>query len=1053
MGALMRAHDWSTSPLGHPDTWPQSLRTLVRLMLNAKQAMFIAWGPDLAFLYNDGYAPIFGAKHPHALGRPFADVWSDIWDQIKPLVDQTLAGQASWHEDLLIPMERNGYREEAWFSFSYTPVHDESGVVAGMFCAVTETTEKVTNQRALRESEERAQGVLNGMDEAFILLGHDFRVLQINTAGLGLETIPESEIVGRLHWDIWPDTENSPVGAFYKQAMAKREPVTFENKHVWPDGREAWIEVRAYPSPDGLAIFYRDISERKRAEEQLREAEDHYRNTVELNPQVPWTCDPQGNITSYSKHWLEMTGQSPEEPYGSGWAKVMHPDDAARTSESFSASLASGQPVDVEYRVRMAATNDYRWMRARAYPRRDQEGKILRWYGVVEDIHDRWLAEQALREREAQLREQHTRLITLIDNLPVGICFIDPEGEPILSNPAFRHFVPDGIIPSRLPDAQKKWFAWDETGQRILPYDYPAPRALRGERTPDVEFLHRLGDGREMWTRFSGIPLKNQDGQVVGAILVIIDIDEQKRAQASLRELNEMLEGQVVERTADRDRMWRLSTDVMLVARFDGTIMSVNPAWTTLFGWREDELLGINFLSFVHPDDQEATTAEAGNLSRGITTLRFENRYRHKDGSYRWLSWTAVPDEQFIHAVGRDVTAEKEQADALARTEEALRQSQKMEAIGQLTGGIAHDFNNLLTGVLGSLDMLRTRFAQGRTETVERYITAATTSANRAAALTHRLLAFARRQPLDPRPVQPNALVASLEDLFRRTVGESVSLEIVLAGGLWPTLCDPNQLESALLNLVINARDAMPDGGKLTIETCNAHLDDAYIAAQRDVKPGQYVCICVTDTGTGMAPDVIERAFDPFFTTKPIGQGTGLGLSMVYGFARQSEGHAKIYSEVGQGTTIKIYLPRYRGETETEIEAATLAEAPRSESGETVLVVEDEPVVRGLIIEVLEDLGYRTLEAADGQEGLKIIQSRPRLDLLITDVGLPGLNGRQLADAAREIDPELKVLFMTGYAENATLAAGFLEPGMQLLTKPFAVDVLAQKIRSIITDE
>jgi PAS domain S-box-containing protein len=531
------------------------------------------------------------------------------------------------------------------------------------------------------------------------------------------------------------------------------------------------------------------------------------------------------------------------------------------------------------------------------------------------------------------------------------------------------------------------------------------------------------------------------------------EIEERRRAEEALRRLNETLEAEVEERTRERDQIWQLSTDLMDVCRSDGALVAVNPAWTTMLGWSEDELLASNFLGLIHPDDVEGTLAELGSLDQGAQTFRFENRFRAKDGSYRRISWTAVPKEGLFYAIGRDITAERAAAEALRQTEEALRQSQKMEAVGQLTGGIAHDFNNLLTGIVGSLDMLRTRVSQGRLETVDRYITAATTSANRAAALTHRLLAFARRQPLDPRPVQANALVASLEDLFRRTVGETVTLEVVLAGGLWPTLCDPNQLESALLNLVINARDAMPDGGKLTIETCNAHLDEAYIAAQRDVKPGQYVCICVTDTGTGMPQDVIGRAFDPFFTTKPIGQGTGLGLSMVYGFARQSEGHAKIYSEVGQGTTIKIYLPRYRGETDAEIEASTLAETPRAESGETVLVVEDEPVVRSLIIEVLEDLGYRTLEAADGPEGLKILQSRRRIDLLITDVGLPGLNGRQLADAARERRRDLKVLFITGYAENATLAAGFLEPGMQMITKPFAVDALAQKIRSIIRDE
>ncbi|RYD49487.1 MAG: response regulator, partial [Sphingomonadales bacterium] len=315
---------------------------------------------------------------------------------------------------------------------------------------------------------------------------------------------------------------------------------------------------------------------------------------------------------------------------------------------------------------------------------------------------------------------------------------------------------------------------------------------------------------------------------------------------------------------------------------------------------------------------------------------------------------------------------------------------------------------------------------------------------------THRLLAFSRRQPLDPRPVRANPLVASMEDLLRRTIGERVELELVLAGGLWLTLCDPNQLENALLNLVINARDAMPEGGKLTIETCNAHLDDAYAARLRDVKPGQYICICVTDTGTGMDADTIAKAFEPFFTTKPIGQGTGLGLSMIYGFARQSNGYAKIYSEVGEGTTFKLYLPRFRGSVEGEEELPQLNEAHATHAGEIVLVVEDEPVVRGLIVETLNELGYRAIEAADGPKGVDILRSKKRIDLLITDIGLPGLNGRQVADAGRAVRPELKVLFMTGYAENAALASGFLEPGMTMITKPFAMEALATRIRSII---
>jgi PAS domain S-box-containing protein len=1098
MGARMRARDWSTSPLGPPEFWPQSLRSIVSLMLNAKQPMFVAWGPDLAFLYNDEYIPIFGAKHPNALGHPFAEVWSDIWEQIRPLVDQTLAGEASWHEDLLIPMERHGYREETWFSFSYNPVRDESGAIAGMFCACMETTGKVLSQRALRQSEERATGVLNGMDEAFVLLDREFRVLQINPEGVRLETRPASEIIGRTHWEVWPGSEDSPVGRLYKRAMADRLPVRTENRFVWPDGREAWIEIRAYPAPDGLAVFYRDVFEQKRAEAELGEAEDHYRHTVELNPQVTWTARPDGQLDHVAQRWQDWTGTT---GLGGTWAEAIHPDDLERSLEAWTRSFTTGEPYDIEHRACLR-TGEYRWMHSRAFPRRGPDGRIVKWYGTTEDISERRASQEALQEETRALEILNAALAAVASELDLDrlVQRVTDAGVELtgaqfgaffynVENTAGESYMLYSIsgVPreafSKFPMPRNtQVFAPTFNGERIVRSDDITQDPAYGHSEP-----HRgMPPGHLPVRSYLAVPVTSRSGEVIGGLFfghaqagvfhkrserlmaglaagaaVAIDnarlfqkaqreIEVRRRAEEALRRLNETLEVQVEERTRERDQIWQLSTDLMDVCRSDGTLVAVNPAWTTMLGWSEDELLASNFLGLIHPDDVESTLAELGRLDQGVQTFRFENRFRSKDGSYRLISWTAVPKGGLFYAIGRDITTERAAAQTLRETEEALRQSQKMEAVGQLTGGIAHDFNNLLTGVLGSLDMLRTRFAQGRTDTVERYITAAMTSANRAAALTHRLLAFARRQPLDPRPVQANALVASLEDLFRRTVGETVALEVVLAGGLWPTLCDPNQLESALLNLVINARDAMPDGGKLTIETCNAHLDDAYVAAQRDVKPGQYVCICVTDTGTGMSQDVIERAFDPFFTTKPIGQGTGLGLSMVYGFARQSEGHAKIYSEVAHGTTIKIYLPRYRGETEAEIEAATLAEAPRARSGETVLVVEDEPVVRSLILEVLEDLGYRTLEAADGPAGLKLLQSKRHIDLLITDVGLPGLNGRQLADAARERRRDLKVLFITGYAENATVAAGFLDPGMAMITKPFAVDTLAQKIRSII---
>ncbi|MET0337796.1 MAG: ATP-binding protein, partial [Caulobacter sp.] len=357
-----------------------------------------------------------------------------------------------------------------------------------------------------------------------------------------------------------------------------------------------------------------------------------------------------------------------------------------------------------------------------------------------------------------------------------------------------------------------------------------------------------------------------------------------------------------------------------------------------------------------------------------------------------------------------------------------------------------HDFNNLLAGISGAFEMIGTRLSQGRSHDVEKYLAAGQGATRRAAALTHRLLAFSRRQTLSPKAIVINRLMTDVVDLVQRTVGPSITVETVAASGLWPTLVDANQLENAILNLCINARDAMPGGGKITIETGNKWLDQR-TAAERGMDPGQYVTVCVSDTGVGMEKAIQERVFDPFFTTKPIGEGTGLGLSMVYGFARQSHGHVRIYSEVGQGTMVCIYLPRHFGEEDAVESSGQAALDAHVGAGETVLIVDDEPTIRMLITDALAELGYTCAEAADGPTGLKILQSEARIDLLITDVGLPGgLNGRQVADAARALRPALKVLFITGYAENAVLNHGHIEPGMEVLTKPFAVTDLAGRV-------
>jgi signal transduction histidine kinase/ActR/RegA family two-component response regulator len=389
----------------------------------------------------------------------------------------------------------------------------------------------------------------------------------------------------------------------------------------------------------------------------------------------------------------------------------------------------------------------------------------------------------------------------------------------------------------------------------------------------------------------------------------------------------------------------------------------------------------------------------------------------------------------------------EERTHALMEMEASLRQAQKMEAVGQLTGGIAHDFNNMLTGIIGSLDMMKRRIASGRTADLDRFMDAASTSAQRAAALTHRLLAFSRRQSLESRPIDVNELVDGMHDLLSRTMSERVSVAVALAPDLPKARADSNQLENALLNLAINARDAMPDGGQLTIETGVAVLDEAYAGRQPDLKPGQYVMLAVSDTGVGMPKSVLEKVFDPFFTTKPAGQGTGLGLSKIYGIARQTGGHIRIHSNPGQGTSVKLYLPL--AEEEAVPLGADERAAPHGD-GQTVLVVEDDPSVRILVLEVLSELGYRSIEAPDARVAIPILQSAQPIDLLISDVGLPGMNGRQLADIAREARPGLRVLFVTGYAENATERAGFLAEGMDMMTKPFALEKLALKIADIM---
>jgi PAS domain S-box-containing protein len=518
------------------------------------------------------------------------------------------------------------------------------------------------------------------------------------------------------------------------------------------------------------------------------------------------------------------------------------------------------------------------------------------------------------------------------------------------------------------------------------------------------------------------------------------------------------------------------ASDVIITLDVNDVIQVANPAAQKQFGYLSSELVGqpstILFPGRTLWDVMRRAITEGRDVPQPIEVVG-----KRKDGSEthlevslsRWTSESRV----FVTAILRDINdrlgaerARREASRALAdlnasleqrvtertqqlmQAEEALRQSHKMEAVGQLTGGIAHDFNNLLQGIIGALDRIKKRIADGRINDVERFLDGATASANRAAALTKRLLTFSRRQPVDPRPIEVNTLLATVEELLRRSLGEQVQMKIVPLTDLWRVRCDQNQLENALLNLAINARDAMPEGGVLTISTSNKIIDTRQ-SVQWDVPAGEYVSIRVGDTGVGMTVDVKARAFDPFYTTKPMGQGTGLGLSMIYGFVRQSNGSVRIESEFGSGTTVEMLFPRFTGKMEDARATLDISDEDHSGRNEVVLVVEDEAVVRFLIVEALNELGYLALEAADGPSGLRIVQSQQRIDLLVTDIGLPGLNGRQLADAALVSRPDLKILFMTGYAEGAA-GNSFLQPGMEILAKPFSMDVLTKKIRAMV---
>ncbi|MDT9600610.1 PAS domain S-box protein [Sphingosinicella rhizophila] len=1105
MASLMRAKDWSRTSLGPVETWSQSLKVAVRILLTSRFDMWLGWGEDVAFLYNDAYRPTLGNKHPASLAQKTHLLWAEIWSEVGPLVRQVFEeGESTWSEALLLLLERNGYPEETYHTFSYSPVFDDSGRVGGLLCAVVEETDRIITGRRLdslrilatelataeapQEVFAAAQTALagNARDVPFSLI----YLFEGDVAHLVGKTGFEGshpafshtiDLTDAAHWPLasagatidLADLAELPRGPWQRPPeravilslqgqggeVAHGAIVVGLNPHLLPDGAyRGYLELLAGQVTSGLASAEAYDTARRRAAalaeaarlreeaaEALREANLRLETEIEartaerdrlrtLFQRAPgFMCilrGPDHVFEFMNEAYLQLVGHRDlaglparvalPEVEGQGYFDRL--DEVYRTGQAF-----VGQNLEVDLQRAPGCPLEKRYLNLVYQPITEADGTITGIFAEGHDVTDHVRSEEALRQLNADLERQvieRTQARGLTWQVsPDLLGALNPQGYFETSNPAWQSVL-----------------GWSETEVASMSiFDLLHPDDVERTRTgfnltqrgqPAIRFpnRYRCKDGSYRWISWVGIP---EDGMVYCSGR---DITEEVAAEA------------------ERDRLWALSEDLLARADYNGNLLAVNPAWTKVLGWSEQKLLTDAYVDIIHPDNHEHVIGLLDEMKRTGQPTRFENRILAASGVWTPIDWTVSPEPggvQFI-AVGRDLTEYKAREEELLVAQAALRQSQKMEAVGQLTGGLAHDFNNLLAGISGNLELLELRLGQGKTSGLDRYIGNAQDGARRAAALTQRLLAFSRRQTLDPKAIDMNALIAGMEELIRRTVGPAVHVEVVGAGGLWLTLVDPSQLENALLNLVINARDAMSDGGRITIETANKWLDTR-AAKERELPPGQYVSLCVTDTGSGMAPEVIARAFDPFFTTKPLGQGTGLGLSMIHGFVRQSGGQVRIYSEVGSGTTMCLYLPRFTGEADDGAEAAGEAGTVEAGHGETIMVIDDDQAVRTLVVEVLREAGYAVIEAADGPRGIEVFKAARRVDLLITDVGLPGgLNGRQVADALRVIRPGLKVLFITGYAENAAIGNGLLEPGMEVITKPFGVAAFGAKVRDIL---
>jgi signal transduction histidine kinase len=1273
VGKLMRAKRWQDTPLGPPDSWHQSLKTVVRILLTSRYQMWMCWGPQLTMFYNDAYGPTLGVKQQWALGASAREVWKEIWPDIGPRIEHVLqSGEATWDEGLLLFLERSGYAEETYHTFSYSPLADDDGRIVGMLCVVTEETERVIGERRLFALQELAAGIAGNNSVSMVFeavprqLSRNLKDLPFTLTYLfdeqgdanlacssGVDPhhpIASARIDPEDPNAAWPAEEilvrrtalnlsdlkerfaALPKGAWDKPPreaiivpiaqQGRESPAGFLVAGINPyrrmdDAYLGYINLVAGQISSGLANAqaYEEAQRRAEALAELDRAKTAFFSNVSHEFRTPLTLmlgpledvlgRPEADPLSAHRdlvlvahrngvRLLKLVNTLLEfSRIEAGRAQAyFEPIDLA----DFTAELASNFRSATE-RAGLRLSVNCKPLPEPVWLDRDMWEKVIlnllsnafkftfdgtisvetrcsddgeRAEITVRDtgtgipaaelphLFDRFHRVAGARGRSIEGSGIGLALVRELVNLHGGtICVVSEMGQGSAFTVALRfgseHLPADRVDEAPAENAGEirarayidealSWLgdASRETASSgageislIAPVvGAGSQRVLIADDNIDMRtYLQKLmqaagfqveavGDGEQALSRarerkpdlvLSDVMMPKMDGfgllaalrgdsqlrdvpvlllsarageeakvegfaagandylvkpfsarELVARVRANLDLATLRReSQEELRRLNESLEQQVADRTADlRDKEARLRTifgtsySHQGYLSTDGTLLDANA--TSLAGIKAELQDVVGKPYWLTP--WFTGTPGMSDLVRGAIPLvaagevvRQEIHVNLPQGGWRWFDFQMRPVRDSHNNVVA-IVPEAVEVSERRLAEEALRQAQKMEGIGQLTGGVAHDFNNLLTIIVGSLETVRRQIKQAGFDAanIEHLVDSAMRGAQRAAALTQRLLAFSRQQPLDPKPIDVSRLVTGMSDLLHRTIGEQISIETVMSAGLWRTNIDANQLEMAIINLAVNARDAMPNGGKLTIETANVSLDEDYTVSQAEVIPGQYVMLAVTDNGVGMTREIIAKAFEPFFTTKDIGHGTGLGLSQVYGFVKQSGGHVKIYSEIGQGTSVKIYLPRlYSNETIPVSEP--LPRIAKGRDGETILAVEDDIDVRAHTCGILRELGYRVLEAAQGVAALEILQSHPEIDLLFTDVGLPGgMNGRQLAGAARELNRKLKVLFTTGYARNAIVHEGRLDPGVQLITKPFTYAALSGKVRDML---